>query len=181
MGKIIEDKLQQLLDKALELGAAKAKLIDTSTVVVGDWVRWKCRYGCQFYNKDAFHAPCSPNADETRKVIGEYNKALLINSPNGVSLSLAALKLEYEAGDLGYYKAFAIVAIPFRASGGTTCPTAPEETPAESTNLGDNTTRPMMEACGIDVYKTAWANGFEISTKKETYGKWNYFALVLIE
>ena len=41
--------------------------------------------------------------------------------------------------------------------------------------------RPMMEACGIDVFKTARHNGFEIDTRKEAYGRWNYFALVLIE
>lgn len=41
--------------------------------------------------------------------------------------------------------------------------------------------RPMMEACGIDVFKTARRHGFEIDTRKETYGRWNYFALVLIE
>ncbi len=41
--------------------------------------------------------------------------------------------------------------------------------------------RPMMEACGIDVFKTARHNGFDIDTRKEPYGRWNYFALVLIE
>lgn len=41
--------------------------------------------------------------------------------------------------------------------------------------------RPMMEACGIDVFRTARNNGFEIDTQKETYGRWNYFALLLIE
>ena len=41
--------------------------------------------------------------------------------------------------------------------------------------------RPMMEACGIDVFKTARHNGFDIDTRKEVYGRWNYFALVLIE
>ena len=39
----------------------------------------------------------------------------------------------------------------------------------------------MMEACGIDVFKTARRHGFEIDTRKETYGRWHYFALVLIE
>lgn len=39
----------------------------------------------------------------------------------------------------------------------------------------------MLEACGIDVFKTARRNGFEIDTLKETYGQWNFFALVLIE
>jgi len=41
--------------------------------------------------------------------------------------------------------------------------------------------RPMMEACGIDVFKTARRHGFEIDTRKATYGRWNYFALVLID
>jgi len=39
----------------------------------------------------------------------------------------------------------------------------------------------MMEACGIDVFKTAMNNGFEIDTKKDTYGKWNFYALILLE
>jgi len=38
-----------------------------------------------------------------------------------------------------------------------------------------------MEAVGIDVFKTARTNGFQIDTRKETYGDWNYFALLLIE
>jgi len=41
--------------------------------------------------------------------------------------------------------------------------------------------RPLMEACGIDVFKTARDNGYQVDTKKETYGQWNYFALVLLE
>ena len=39
----------------------------------------------------------------------------------------------------------------------------------------------MMEACGIDVFKTARRNGFAIDTRKSTLGRWNYFALVLLE
>lgn len=39
----------------------------------------------------------------------------------------------------------------------------------------------MMEACGIDVFKTARRNGFKIDTRKETHGQWNFFALVLLE
>jgi hypothetical protein len=41
--------------------------------------------------------------------------------------------------------------------------------------------RPMMEACGIDVFKTARRNGFEIDTDKETHGRWNFFSMVLVE
>ena len=38
-----------------------------------------------------------------------------------------------------------------------------------------------MEACGIDVFKTARRNGFQVDTGKEAYGRWNFFAMVLIE
>ena len=41
--------------------------------------------------------------------------------------------------------------------------------------------RPLMEACGIDVFETARNHGFNIDTQKETYGGWNYFALLLVE
>lgn len=39
----------------------------------------------------------------------------------------------------------------------------------------------MMEACGIDVYKTVRYAGFEIDTRVETYGRWNYYAMVLLD
>jgi hypothetical protein len=39
----------------------------------------------------------------------------------------------------------------------------------------------MLEACGIDVFKTARRNGFQIDTRKETFGAWHFFALVLME
>jgi hypothetical protein len=39
----------------------------------------------------------------------------------------------------------------------------------------------MMEACGIEVFKIARHNGFDIDARKETHGRWNYFALVRLE
>lgn len=108
--KLPEDKVELVLRRALELGAKKAKLIDPQTVIVEEWVRWKCLYGCPMYAKDAFHPPLAPDAESTRKVMKEYSKALLINGPNGNQLSDIVLKLEGEAYFMGYYKAFAFAA-----------------------------------------------------------------------
>ena len=36
-------KIDDLLKRAFELGAEKAKIIDTDTIVVEKWVRWKTR------------------------------------------------------------------------------------------------------------------------------------------
>ncbi len=64
-----------------------------------------------------------------------------------------------------------------------TCPTGAAEDQAgfRRGGLTKPHIRPMMEACGIDVFKTARHNGFDIDTRKETYGRWNYFALVLVD
>lgn len=106
-----EDKMEYLLQRALELGAEKAKIIDTETVVVAEWVRWKCQYGCPLFEKDPFHPPFAPDAASTKKVLKEYTKAMLLNGPNGQTLSEAAVKLEGEAYHRGYYKAFALTAL----------------------------------------------------------------------
>ncbi len=106
-----EGEMEYLLKRALELGAEKAKVIDTETVVVAEWVRWKCLYGCPFYAKDPFHPPVAPDTASTKKVLGEYTKAILLNGPHGQILSEAAVRLEGEAYHLGYYKAFALVAL----------------------------------------------------------------------
>ena len=120
-----EGEMEYLLKRALELGAEKAKIIDTETVVVAEWVRWKCQYGCPLFEKDPFHPPVAPDAASTKRVLREYTKAILINGPNGQTLTEAAVKLEGEAYHRGYYKAFALTALV--PGGGAAC--APVSSP----------------------------------------------------
>jgi len=107
------NKFDFLIKKAVELGVEEAKIIDSSTISVAEWVRWKCQYGCPFYDKDSLHPPLAPNAEETKKVLQEYDKALLLNGSNGPELSKKAIKIEHEAYTSGFYKAFALIALPF--------------------------------------------------------------------
>lgn len=124
----VENQMEDLLKRALELGAEKAKIIDTETVVLAEWVRWKCRYGCPLYEKDPFHPPWAPDAASMAKVIGEFTKAILLNGPNGQTLTEAAVRLEGEAYHRGYYKAFALTALV--PGGGTAlAPSDPSPTP----------------------------------------------------
>ena len=106
-----EDKMEELLNKALELGAEKAKSIDPATVVVEEWVRWKCQFGCPLYDKDGSHPPCAPDAASTKKVLKEYGKVILMNGPKGKALTEAVVRLEGEAYNMGYYKAFALTSL----------------------------------------------------------------------
>jgi len=120
--------MEYLLQRALELGAEKAKIIDTATVVVAEWVRWKCQYGCPLFAQDPFHPPFAPDAESTKKVLTEYTQAILLNGVHGPTLTEAAIKLEGEAYHRGYYKAFALTALV--PSAGTACaPSNPGSAP----------------------------------------------------
>jgi hypothetical protein len=123
----LEDPMEYLAKRALELGVEKAKIIDTETVVVSEWVRWKCLYGCPLFAKDPFHPPVAPDAESTKKVLGEYTKAILLNGPNGQKLTEAAVKLEGEAYHRGFYKAFALTAL---VPGGAAACASPGPAPA---------------------------------------------------
>ncbi len=112
MSEKLENTFKVLVDRALDLGAEKAVFIDPDTVALGEWVQWKCRYGCRFYGKDAYHPPHAPTTEQTQKMLKEYSKVLLINSSNGSSLTKVALTIENEAYHMGHYKAFAMVALP---------------------------------------------------------------------
>ncbi|OGW58581.1 MAG: hypothetical protein A2Z09_04440 [Nitrospirae bacterium RBG_16_43_8] len=118
-GNVMEDKIDQLLKRSLELGAEKAKVIDTNSVVVEEWVRWKCVYGCAFYGKDTYHPPCAPDAGNTKKMMKEYSKAILLNGSKGKALTEAAVRLEGEAYHMGFYKAFAMTALSSGPEGAT--------------------------------------------------------------
>jgi len=104
--------MQALIDRAIALGAQKAKLIDTDSIVVQKWVKWKCIYGCPMYGHDGHHPPQTPDIAEAREVIGEYTRAILLNGPDGRLLSEVACRLEAEAYHAGFYKALALIALP---------------------------------------------------------------------
>lgn len=110
-GDSMSEKIEQLLKRSLDLGAEKAKVIDTNSVVVEEWVRWKCVYGCAFHGKDAYHPPCAPDAGSTKKIMKEYRRAILMNGSKGKALTEVAVRLEGEAYHMGYYKAFAMTAL----------------------------------------------------------------------
>ena len=72
------EKLGFLAKKALDLGAADARIIPAEKVFVEDRVRLKCRVGCVGYGKKLTCPPHCPTVDEFRKILGEYRFALIV-------------------------------------------------------------------------------------------------------
>jgi len=67
-----------LVQTARSLGAADAKVIPTSDVIVENRVPLKCRAGCIGYGKKLTCPPYVPTPDEFRKILSEYRYALLV-------------------------------------------------------------------------------------------------------
>lgn len=173
--------LQKYVDRALSSGMSRARIIDTKNIFVANWVRLKCQYGCGGYGKRLSCPPYSPTPEYTRRMIGEYKAAMLmqiekirpaIETRMSRKLKRVVASLEREVFLDGYYKAFGMTSGPCRMCG--KCNTSkPCKFPYEA--------RPAMEACGIDVYMTARANGFELEVVKTEDSCCTYNALLLIE
>ena len=91
--------------------------------------------------------------EKTRRVIDGYQRAILIHCKPGVDAKGLVATLEREVFLAGYYKAAL-------APGCGPCRLC--ENCTFDSCLHPDRARPSMEACGVDVFATARANGFRI-------------------
>jgi predicted metal-binding protein len=199
----MSERLQELLS---ELGKVHPdlKLISAGLVVVGEWVRWKCRYGCRAYGKHFCCPPFAPRPEETRRMLSEYRYAVLARVQAQAELELlpehphralwsslelihrTIFQLERAAFLQGYYRAFGMGALPC-----TLCPTCvAEEMREKGEALGEmdvlrcrhkDIMRPSLEACGIDVFQTLENAGYAPAVFKDYAHRLELFGLVLLE
>ncbi len=172
---------ERYIQKAKDLGITNAKIIDTKTVVVANWVRLKCQFGCSGYNKYLTCPPFSPAPEYMKKVINEYRIALLLQIEKippekedyiWQKLKKAVVKLEREIFLDGYYKAYALSSGPCHFC--KKCNTTKR-------CINPYLARPSMEACGIDVFQTVRNNGLKLEVVKTRKSLCSYISLILIE
>ncbi len=172
-------EFDKYIKKAKSMGITKAKIIDPKSVVVDDWVRLKCQYGCGGYGQSLTCPPYSPTPDYTRKMLREYSKSLLMQVTNisfdtkpDFSLERIVADLEREIFLDGYYKVFGMAAGPCGL-----CKTCETKKPCKHPHEA----RPAMEACGINVYATARNNGFELNVVTSEDDPCSFLSLIVIE
>ncbi|HPH48003.1 MAG TPA: DUF2284 domain-containing protein [Methanothrix sp.] len=180
------------------------RLIPAEIIVVSDWVRLKCRYGCDNYGKHLGCPPFTPTPDETRAVISEYRYAALARfrvaadpkmaaKQSRRALSSSAVKVQKTMADLertaflaGFYKAFSLSAMPCALC--ETC--VIEEMQKKDQAIfpldgikcrNKDIMRPSMEACGIDVFKTLTNAGFKPEVLKSTRENAELYGLILLD
>ena len=164
---------EYFIKKACKLGALEAKIISPKQVFTAEWVRRKCQYGCDGFGEHLTCPPHSPTPQETRRLLDEYKTAILIHFPaRGIKILRIICNLEREAFILGYYKAFGMSAGPC-----SLC----DKCNVQKTCRHTEQARPSMEACGIDVFKTARTAGYPIEVVKDHNCTQNYYGLLLLE
>ena len=168
-----EETIAGIFENELAGRVKEYRLIDSQTVVVAEWVRFKCQFGCDGYAQSLTCPPYSPEPSRTRKMLEEYRQAAILWKPEDCeALRKIAADLERTLFLSGYYKALAIPSGPCEL-----CNPCPLEYPC----LHPEYARPSMEACGIDVYATVRQHGFPIEVVRSRSCQPNYYALILIE
>jgi predicted metal-binding protein len=154
--------LEGYVQYALEGGASYCKIIPVSKIVTSEWVRLKCQFGCDGYQRRRTCPPLSPPPSVTRRMLRDFSGAIFIafRVPHAEVERRLRRKgrkllasLERELFLDGYYSAFAMGFGPCNI-----CPACDLSSHCKYPEIA----RPSMEACGIDVYATARGAGFPL-------------------
>ncbi len=169
--------LEVYCKEVLEQGVDGARIVEPRSVITAEWVRMKCQFGCPGFGKSRCCPPRTPTPDLTRKVVDSYQKAILVHRrlPKREKTKLfneILVKLEVKIFLDGHYKAWSMGSGPCRL-----CDECNLTTPCKH----GLEARPSMEACGIDVFKTARDNGFPIEVLRTREEERDIFGLILVE
>ena len=200
---LLPQHLGKYRDKAVELGASKAKIIRVEDIVVDDRIPLKCRIPrCFGYGAGAHCPPNTLSPEALRALLSKYHWAVLFikEVPSGVIVrDKATIKeriqvyqevykivsdVESMAFYDGHYLAFGFAAGSCRhtfCSQHETCQ-AMEGKRCRFSLLS----RPSMEAVGMDVYKMVTAAGWDIypigsSAKPEDVPKGTLTGIVIVQ
>ena len=174
-------ELETLFDKH---GYTDFRWIDPQDIVVSQWVRMKCTFGCAEYGQNATCPPNVPPVSECRQFFDEYNTAVIFHFEKAVDkpedrhawskgVNQALLKLEREVFLSGYKKAFLL----FMDSCGicVDCPGTREGC------KNPQSARPSPESMAIDVFSTVRQYGYPIEVLSDYSQAMNRYAFLLIE
>ncbi|MBD3309811.1 hypothetical protein GF351_01180 [Candidatus Woesearchaeota archaeon] len=145
-------EIDLVLSVGKRYGITEALDIYTSKIDVKDYVLAKCRFGCSMYGTNWCCPPSTHTPDETRQLLKEYSKAvLLIGESKGTSMHdefrKGMLEIERNLVNKGFYKALALPMGPCRIC--ENC-TYLEGKPCRYPDQK----RPSVEGMGIDILAT---------------------------
>jgi predicted metal-binding protein len=165
-------------------GFSDYRFLDPAEIVVAEWVRMKCLYGCREYGRNAACPPNAPSVDACARFFREYKLAAVfhfaktVERPEdrhawGRKVNLELLKLEEDVFKAGFVKAFLL----FFDSCGICLECAANRTACKEPKLS----RPTPDALAMDVYSTVRKLGYPIEVLSEYDQEMNRYAFLLID
>ena len=167
----MEEKYQVLIEKAVELGATQAKLIDTQNIVFDPRSYLKCRFGCNRWGK---FWTCPPHLDISPELFMEafeqYKQAIIIKTTDPKMGQEVSVNIEKEAMlTHGCSFAFAMALC-------VQCDECAYPDPCLFPHLA----RPSMDAYGVDIGKTLEPLGFKVKFDKKGALLPAWYSMILV-
>lgn len=167
-----------------ERGYTDFKWIDPKQIVVSQWVRMKCTFGCGEFARNASCPPYLPTVSECERFFREYSSAVVFHFQKQVArpedrhawsrtVNLDLLKVEREVFLAGHERAFLL----FMDS----CCICEECSGDRETCRVPRSSRPAPEAMAVDVFSTVRQLGFPIDVKTEYSQPMDRYAFLMIE
>lgn len=177
---ISKEKIETIL---ADQGLADYRWITPRDIVVAQWVRVKCMFGCSDYGTGAC-PPHTPSVTECERFFGEYQSGIIIRLstfadknayPTDWSKAMTEKLLETEKKIFvsGQPKVFLL---------NQTCCTLCKTCVGNRHDCKDKSrSRPSPESFAVDVYQTARNAGYDLNVMSGNPGEMNRIAMILIE
>ena len=173
-------KLDALIQKK---GYTDYRWIDPRKIIVAQWVRMKCTFGCGEYGKNACCPPQVPSVDECIRFFREYSLGAIfrfekkLDNPDdrhkwSKTVNMKLYKVEREVFLSGYEKAFLLYM--------DSCEICEDCTGSRQTCKEPRIARPSPEAMAVDVYTTVRQFGFPIEVRTAYDQAMNRYAFLLV-
>lgn len=178
---------ERILTLCQHHGIEGVHLINTSQIIVAQWVRLKCRYGCDHYNTNWRCIPATVTVKEAREILREYKSALLLcgeadhphfyqdNSKKRrrqVQFWKGTVATERELFLLGHHKAFGLTS--------ESCALCKKCVYPENC-LFPKEKRPSVESFSIDIFQTLNRIGKEAKVAQKIEDHYNHYSIILLE
>ena len=176
--------LEQIETILHEQGYEDYKWLDPQEIVVAQWVRLKCEFGCSSYGKVASCPPNAPTVEECQHFFSDYKRSLVLHfqkiAPEkaerktwSARTNLKLVKLEQAIFKAGYHKSFLL----FMDS----CEICAECVPARADCKEPKLSRPTPEGMAVDVFSTVRKLGYPIEVLSDINQVMNRYAFLMVE
>lgn len=167
-----------------ERGYRDYKWIDPKKIIVAQWVRMKCMFGCSGYGKLASCPPNVPSVTECESFFKEYSLGVIfrfnkkLDDPEkrhgwSKTVNMKLFKLERDVFLAGHERAFLL----FMDS----CSVCKECTGKRNECNEPIISRPSPEGLAMDVYSTVRQFGLPIEVRTDVNQEMNRYAFLLVQ